>query len=244
VTCCRCWRKWRLGIKLESLTLEELGRAKKITVDKESCTIVEGAGKPADIQKRIGQIKKQKEQSTSSYDKEKLDERLAKLAGGVAVIKVGAATEAQMNNRKALLEDALHATRAAVEEGIVPGGGLACIKCIEAVEDVRKKLRRDEKTGADILAKALESPMRIIAENSGQNGAVVVEEVKSRGKNIAFNAAKGEYEDMFKAGVIDPAKVTRIAIQNAVSIAALMLTTMTLVTEIKDKEKIIEGSVR
>ncbi len=233
-----------LGIKLENLTIEKLGRAKRVTVDKDSCTIVEGAGKPADIQKRIGQIKKQKEQSTSSYDKEKLDERLAKLAGGVAVIKVGAATEAEMNNRKALLEDALHATRAAVAEGIVAGGGLACLKCVEALDEVRKKLRGDEKIGADILAKALEAPLRTIAENSGQDGAVVVEEVRSRGRNIAYNAAKGEYEDMFKAGVIDPAKVTRIAIQNAVSIGALMLTTMTLITDIKDKEKAIEGSIR
>jgi chaperonin GroEL len=149
-----------------------------------------------------------------------------------------------MNNRKALLEDALHATRAAVEEGIVPGGGLASLKCIEAVDEVRGKLRGEEKVGADILARALESPMRTIAENSGQDGAVVVEEVKSRGKNNGFNAARSEYEDMFKAGVVDPAKVTRIAIQNAVSIAALMLTTMTVVTDLKDKEKTIQGSVR
>jgi chaperonin GroEL len=224
--------------------MEDLGRTKKVVIDKDSCTIVEGAGEPADIQKRIEQIKKQKEQSTSNYDKEKLDERLAKLAGGVAVIKVGAATEAEMNNRKALLEDALHATRAAVEEGIVPGGGLASLKCIEAVDEVRKKLRGDEKTGADILIKALEVPMRVIAENSGRDGAVVVEEVRQKGKNTAFNAARGEYEDMYKAGVVDPAKVTRIAIQNATSIAALMLTTMTLITEIKDKEKAIEGSIR
>jgi len=235
-----------LGIKLENVTLEELGRAKRITIDKESCTIVEGAGKPKDIQKRIEQIKKQVEQSTSSYDKEKLNERLAKLAGGVAVIKIGAATEAEMNNRKALLEDALHATRAAVEEGIVPGGGLMSLKCITAVDEIRKKLRGDEKIGADILVKALEAPMRTIAQNSGQDGAVVVEEVKARGGNIGYNAAKGEYEDMYKAGVIDPAKVTRIAIQNSVSISALMLTTMTLITDIKDKdkEKAIEGSVR
>ncbi len=235
-----------LGIKLESLTLEELGRAKKVTVDKDSCTIVEGAGKPKDIQKRIEQIKKQIEQATSSYDKEKLNERLAKLAGGVAVIKIGAATEAEMNNRKALLEDALHATRAAVEEGIVPGGGLASLKCIEAVDEVRKKLRGDEKTGADILIKALEAPMRAIAENSGVDGSVVVEEVRTRGGNTAFNALTGQYEDMYKAGVVDPAKVTRIAIQNAVSIAALMLTTETVVTDIKDKDKdkTIEGSVR
>jgi chaperonin GroEL len=233
-----------LGIKLENVTLDSLGRAKRVTVDKESCTIVEGAGEPSEIQKRIEQIKKQIEQSTSSYDKEKLNERLAKLAGGVAVIKVGAATEAEMNNRKALLEDALHATRAAVEEGIVPGGGVACLKCIEAVDEVRKKLRGDEKVGADILVRALEAPIRIIAANSGQDGAVVVEEVRSRGKNTGFNAAKGEYEDMFKAGVVDPAKVTRVALQNAVSVAALMLTTMTVVTELKDKEKAIQGSIR
>jgi chaperonin GroEL len=235
-----------LGIKLENLTLEDLGRAKRVTVDKESCTIVEGAGEPSEIKKRIEQIKKQVEQSTSSYDKEKLNERLAKLAGGVAVIKIGAPTEAEMNNRKALLEDALHATRAAVEEGVVPGGGLASLKGIEAVDEVRKKLRGDEKTGADILMKALEYPIRIIAENSGQDGAVVIEEVKSRGGNVAYNALTGQYEDMFKAGVIDPAKVTRIAIQNAASIAALMLTTMTIITDIKDKdkEKVIQGSIR
>jgi len=233
-----------LGIKMENITLAQLGRAKKVTVEKDATTIVEGAGKSDDIKARIQQIKTQIEQSTSSYDKEKLNERLAKLAGGVAVIKVGASTEAEMNNKKGLVEDALHATRAAVEEGIVPGGGVICLKLIPAVEGVRQKLRGDEKIGAEIVMKALELPMRTIATNSGVDDSVVVAEALEKGGNIGFNAQTGKFEDMFAAGIVDPAKVTRVALQNAASVAGLMLTTETLVTEIKEKEKEIEGVVR
>jgi chaperonin GroEL len=233
-----------LGIKMENITLAQLGRAKKVTVEKDATTIVEGAGKSDDIKARIQQIKTQIEQSTSSYDKEKLNERLAKLAGGVAVIKVGASTEAEMNNKKGLVEDALHATRAAVEEGIVPGGGVICLKLIPAVEGVRQKLRGDEKIGAEIVMKALELPMRTIATNSGVDDSVVVAEALEKGENIGFNAQTGKFEDMFAAGIVDPAKVTRVALQNAASVAGLMLTTETLVTEIKEKEKEIEGVVR
>ncbi|MFH1421119.1 MAG: chaperonin GroEL [Planctomycetota bacterium] len=233
-----------LGIKLESIDLGSLGRAKKVTVDKDNTTIVEGAGKAGDIKARIQQIKTQIEQSTSSYDKEKLNERLAKLAGGVAVIKVGASTESEMNNKKALVEDALHATRAAVEEGIVPGGGVACLKLIPAVEALRTKLKGDEKIGADIIIKALELPMRQIATNSGLDDSIVISEAREKGGNIGFNAQLGKFEDMFAAGIVDPAKVTRAALQNAASVASLMLTTETLITELKDKEKEIEGVVR
>jgi chaperonin GroEL len=235
-----------LGIQLENLTLEHLGRAKKITVDKSSTTIVEGAGNRKDIDKRVQQIKNQIEQSDSEYDKEKYQERLAKLAGGVAVISVGAETEADMKQKKARVEDALHATRAAVEEGILPGGGVALLRCREAVEAVRSSARGDEKIGVDIILKSLDTPLRTIADNCGIDGSVVADEVSQRGGKIGFDANAGEYVDMLKAGVIDPVKVVRTALDNAASIAGLMLTTEALVTtfdqEDKDKSR-VEGSV-
>ncbi len=235
-----------LGIQLENLTLEHLGRAKKITVDKSSTTIVEGAGNRKDINKRVQQIKSQIEQTDSEYDKEKYQERLAKLAGGVAVISVGAETEADMKQKKARVEDALHATRAAVEEGILPGGGVALLRCREAVEAVRSSARGDEKIGVDIILKSLDTPLRQIADNGGIDGSVVADEVAQRGGKIGYDANAGEYVDMFKAGVIDPVKVVRTALDNAASIAGLMLTTEALVTtfdqEDKDKSR-VEGSV-
>jgi len=224
-----------LGIKLESVKIEDLGRAKRITVDKDNTTIVEGAGKHADIQGRIGQIKKQIEDTTSDYDKEKLQERLAKLAGGVAVIKVGAATETEMKEKKARVEDALHATRAAVEEGIVPGGGVALIRCIPSVDKL--ELTGDELVGATIVKRAMEEPLRQIVNNAGLEGSVIVEHVKKEKKAVGFNAATEVYEDLFEAGVVDPTKVTRSALQNAASVAALLLTTEALVTEIPEKKK-------
>ncbi|MBM4049219.1 MAG: chaperonin GroEL [Planctomycetes bacterium] len=236
-----------LGVKLETLGLNEMGQAKKITIDKDNTTIVEGAGKKSEIQARIAQIKKQIEETTSDYDREKLQERLAKLAGGVAVIKVGAATETEMNEKKARVEDALHATRAAVEEGVIPGGGVACIRAIPAVEKLKDRLRGDEKLGADIIAKALEIPARTIAENSGAHGAVVASEIAEKETNVGFDAATGEYVDMLKAGIIDPTKVTRSALQNAASVAGLLLTTETMVTELKEEheeEEAIEGAVK
>ncbi len=237
-----------LGEKLEELDIAELGRAKRITVDKDTITIIGGYGKKADIQSRITQIRNQIEASTSDYDKEKLQERLAKLTGGVAVIKVGAATEAEMNERKARVEDALHATRAAVEEGIIPGGGVAYVRTIPVLEESRKKFRGDEKMGLDIVIRALEAPMRQIAENTGQNGAVVVETVKGMKTNMGFNANTGNYVNMVEDGIIDPTKVTRIALQNAASIAGLMLTTEVMVTELKEEEEegavAVEGAVK
>ncbi|MBM4082959.1 MAG: chaperonin GroEL, partial [Planctomycetes bacterium] len=236
-----------LGVKLETLGLNEMGQAKKITIDKDNTTVVEGAGKKSEIQARIAQIKKQIEETTSDYDREKLQERLAKLAGGVAVIKVGAATETEMNEKKARVEDALHATRAAVEEGVIPGGGVACIRAIPAVEKLKDRLRGDEKLGADIIAKALEIPARTIAENSGAHGAVVASEIAEKETNVGFDAATGEYVDMLKAGIIDPTKVTRSALQNAASVAGLLLTTETMVTELKEEheeEEAIEGAVK
>ncbi|MEE9488318.1 MAG: chaperonin GroEL [Candidatus Brocadiales bacterium] len=237
-----------LGEKLEELDIAELGRAKRITVDKDTITIIGGYGKKADIQSRITQIRNQIEASTSDYDKEKLQERLAKLTGGVAVIKVGAATEAEMNERKARVEDALHATRAAVEEGIIPGGGVAYVRTIPVLEESRKKFRGDEKMGLDIVIRALEAPMRQIAENTGQNGAVVVETVKGMKTNMGFNANTGNYVNMVEDGIIDPTKVSRIALQNAASIAALMLTTEVMVTELKEEEEegamAVEGAVK
>lgn len=225
-----------LGIKLEDLTLDDLGVAKRITIDKETTTIIEGAGSHDDIQGRISQIKSQLEQTTSDYDKEKLSERLAKLAGGVAVINVGAATEAEINEKKARVEDALHATRAAVEEGIVPGGGIALIRSIPALADARKKFKGDEKAGAEIVAKALEAPLRQIVANTGGDGAVVVEDVKEMEQTVGYDANTGEFVDMFKAGIIDPTKVTRVALQNASSIAGLMLTTNTMVTDLSESD--------
>jgi chaperonin GroEL len=238
-----------LGIKLENVELEQLGKAKKISVEKESCTIVEGAGKKQDIQRRIEQIRAQMDQTESEYDKEKFSERLAKLTGGVAIIRVGAATEADMKQKKGRVEDALHASRAAVAEGILPGGGVALIRAIDAAEKVAEKLRGDEKYGAEIVARALEKPIRTIAENSGIDGAVVADEVRQQGEkspNVGYNANTGEYVDMFKAGIVDPTKVTRSALQNAASIAGLMLTTEVMVTKIDEDEPggKVHGAVR
>jgi chaperonin GroEL len=225
-----------LGIKLENVKVEDLGRAKKITIDKDNTTIVEGGGKPSEIEGRVKQIRTQVEDTTSDYDREKLQERLAKLVGGVAVIKVGAATETELKEKKARVEDAMHATRAAVEEGIVPGGGVALVRCISALEKL--KLHDDEAIGVNIVKRALEEPMRQIALNAGSEGAVIVGRVRdSKDDNFGFNADTGEYGDLVKAGVIDPAKVTRLALQNAASIAGLMLTTEALVADIKEETK-------
>ena len=224
-----------LGIKLESVTVEQLGQAKRITVDKENTTIVEGEGKQADIQGRVNQIRRQIEETTSDYDREKLQERLAKLAGGVAVINVGAATETEMKEKKARVEDALHATRAAVEEGIVPGGGTALIRAQKALDTL--KLEGDEKIGLEIIRRAVEAPLRQLANNAGQEGALIVQEVKKASGNVGYNVATGVYEDLVKAGVVDPTKVTRSALQNASSISGLLLTTECVVTELPEKEK-------
>ncbi len=225
-----------LGIKLENIKLEDLGRAKKVVVDKDNTTIVEGAGSPKEIEGRIKQIRAQIEETTSDYDREKLQERLAKLAGGVAVIKVGAATETEMKEKKARVEDALNATRAAVEEGIVPGGGVALLRAARALDNL--KLSGDEKTGADIVRRALEEPIRRIVENAGLEGSVVVEKVKAaQFATYGFDAETCEYVDMMQAGIIDPTKVERIALQNAASIASLLLTTEALVTDIPEEEK-------
>jgi chaperonin GroEL len=235
-----------LGIKLENLELGQLGSAKTIRVTKDDTTIIQGGGKKGEIQQRIEQIRYQLDQTTSEYDKEKFQERLAKLAGGVAVIDVGASTETEMKEKKARLEDALHATRAAAEEGIVPGGGVALIRCTEAVEKVRDKLKGDEKIGAEIVLRSLESPIRQIAENCGVDGSVVADEVKKRPANVGYDANTSDYVDMYKAGIVDPTKVTRCALQNAASIAALMLTTEALVTSLKDEDEQppVEGAVR
>ncbi len=224
-----------LGIKLESITLDDLGKAKRIVVAKETTTIVEGEGKSKDIQGRVAQIRRQIEETTSDYDREKLQERLAKLAGGVAVINVGAATETEMKEKKARVEDALHATRAAVEEGIVPGGGVALIRAQKALANL--KLEGDEAIGAQIVHRAVEAPLRQLADNAGLEGALIVQEVKKGKGNEGYNVATGNYEDLVKAGVVDPTKVTRSALQNAASISGLLLTTEALVTEIPDKEK-------
>jgi chaperonin GroEL len=235
-----------LGIKLESLTLNDLGKAKSVVVDKENTTIVKGAGKKTDIDARIAQIRNQIESTTSDYDREKLQERLAKLTGGVAVLNVGAITEAEMKEKKARVEDALHATRAAAEEGIVPGGGVSYLRAIPAVRDL--KLRGDERHGARIIARALEAPLRQIAENTGLDGSVIVEEVKEKPATMGFNANTQEFVDMFKEGIVDPTKVARVALQNAASIAGLMLTTETMITNLdedkgKKKGKLVEGAV-
>jgi chaperonin GroEL len=229
-----------LGVKLESIGLEDLGRAKSIVVDKEICTIVEGNGKSSEIQGRVTQFRRQIEETTSDYDREKLQERLAKLAGGVAVINVGAATETEMKEKKARVEDALHATRAAVEEGIVAGGGVALIRCIEAIE-ATKSANDDEAIGISIVKRAVESPLRSLAANAGVEGSVIVEAVKKSKGNNGYNVATGEYEDLVKAGVVDPKKVTRSALQNAASIAGLLLTTECLITEIPEKDKPAPG---
>jgi chaperonin GroEL len=232
-----------LGEKLESIELADLGTAKQVTVDKENTTIIEGAGKKGDITGRINQIKQQIDTTTSDYDKEKLQERLAKLAGGVAVINVGAATEPEMKEKKARIEDALHATRAAVEEGIVPGGGVALLRAKKAVEELAKSLEGDLQLGAEIILKAIEAPAKQIAENAGRNGAVIVAEILASKGNNGFNARTGEFEDLVKNGVVDPAKVTRVALQNAASIAGLMLTVETMVTDLKDEETPVQGAV-
>ncbi|HUY36127.1 MAG TPA: chaperonin GroEL [Pirellulales bacterium] len=236
-----------LGIKLENLTLQHLGRAKQITVDKSDTTIVQGAGNQAEIKNRIQQIRNQIEATESEYDREKFQERLAKLTGGVAIISVGAASESDMKQKKARVEDALHATRAAVEEGVLPGGGVALLRCREAVEKARSGAKGDEKIGVDIILHALSSPMRQIADNCGIDGSVVADEVSRKPANVGYDANKAEYVDMYKAGIIDPLKVVRSALSNAASISALMLTTEALVTNLdKDdkKKNRVEGSVR
>ena len=230
-----------LGIKLENTRVEDLGKAKRIVVDKENTTIVEGAGKKADIQGRIAQIKKEIDETSSDYDREKLQERLAKLAGGVAVINVGAATETEMKEKKARVEDALHATRAAVEEGIVPGGGTAYIRCQKALETLAAELEGDQRIGVKIIMRAMEQPIRTLCENAGLEGSVVVEHIKKEKKSVGFNVDTEEYVDMFEAGVIDPTKVTRSALQNAASVASLLLTTEALITEIPEKKKAPAG---
>jgi chaperonin GroEL len=225
-----------LGIKLENVQMGDLGQAKKVTIDKDNTTIVEGKGKAGDIEGRVKEIRSQVEKTTSDYDREKLQERLAKLVGGVAVIKVGAATETEMKEKKARVEDAMHATRAAVEEGIVPGGGVALLRCADAVEAL--KLEGDEKIGANIVRRALEEALRQIVDNAGEEGAVVVGKIReSKDTNFGYNAQTGKFEDLVKAGVIDPTKVTRTALQNAGSIASLMLTTEALVSEIPEEKK-------
>jgi chaperonin GroEL len=224
-----------LGIKLENITLDDLGKAKRVTIDKENTTIVEGEGSTKDIQGRINQIRRQIEETTSDYDREKLQERLAKLAGGVAVVSVGAATETEMKEKKARVEDALHATRAAVEEGVLAGGGVPYLRTQKALDSL--KLEGDEAIGVQIVRRALEFPTRQLADNAGQEGALIVQEVKKRSGNEGFNVATGKYEDLVKAGVVDPTKVVRTALQNAASISALMLTTEALVAELPEKEK-------
>ena len=237
-----------LGLKLENLQLDQLGKADQVKVDKDHTTIIKGHGKKSEIERRIEQLRRQIAETESEYDKEKFQERLAKLSGGVALINVGAATEADMKQKKARIEDALHATRAAAEEGIVPGGGTALLRTIPAVQKLHDSLSGDEKLGVAIVLRALEEPVRYIASNSGFDGAVVADEVKSRQGAVGYNANTGEYVDMFQAGIVDPTKVTRSALQNAASIAGLMLTTEAMITNIKDDEEKnaarVEGSVR
>jgi chaperonin GroEL len=236
-----------LGKKLENITLEELGRAKKITVTKDNTTIVQGAGKKEDVQKRIEQIRKAIEGTTSDYDREKLQERLAKLTGGVAIISVGASSEADMKQKKARVEDALHATRAAVEEGILPGGGVALLRCKEAVEKARSGAKGDERIGVDIILGVLAAPLKQIADNCGLSGSVVADEVSQKSQNIGYDANAGEYTDLVKAGILDPTKVVKSSLTNAASIAGLMLTTEALVTSFDakdDNKKAVVGSIR
>jgi chaperonin GroEL len=237
-----------LGLKLENVSLEQLGQAQQVRVEKESTTLINGKGNKADISKRIDQIRAQMEQTESEYDKEKFSERLAKLTGGVAIIRVGGATEAEMKQTKGRVEDALHATRAAVADGIVAGGGTALIRCIGAAQKTAGELNGDEKLGAEIVVRSLEKPVRTIAENSGVDGAVVADEVKTRGEqnpNIGYNANTGDYVDMFQAGIVDPTRVTRSALTNASSIAGLMLTTEVMITKIEDEPgNKVQGAVR
>jgi len=223
-----------MGAKLENTTVADLGRCRKLTVDKDNTTIIDGAGDRASLEGRVKQIRAQIEETTSDYDREKLQERLAKLVGGVAVIKVGAATETEMKEKKARVEDALNATRAAVEEGIVPGGGVAYIRCIPALDKLA--LDGDQQVGVAIVKKALEEPLKMIAQNAGAEGNIVVEKVKEKKGSFGFNAATDEYEDLVKSGVIDPKKVARFALQNASSVASLMLTTQCMVAEKPKKE--------
>ncbi len=231
-----------MGIDLENMTLDMLGRAKKITVDKDNTTLIQGSGKKTDIERRITQIRNQIEQSTSDYDREKLQERLAKLVGGVAIIHVGAHTETSMKEKKARVEDALNATRAAVEEGIVPGGGTAFIRCLPLIDEL--KLKGEEKFGRNVIRRAVEEPLRRIAANAGRDGSVVVQEiVEKRKRSFGFNALTGEFEDLLKSGIIDPAKVVRCSLQNAASVSGLLLTTETLVTDLKDDKEEIEGAI-
>ena len=231
-----------LGIKLEGVKLEDLGTAKRVTIDKDNTTIVDGGGEGSKIEGRVKEIRAQIDKTTSDYDREKLQERLAKLVGGVAVIKVGAATETEMKEKKARVEDAMHATRAAVEEGIVPGGGVALIRCSKAVDDLLKTLEGDEKIGASIIRRAIEEPLRMIVSNAGEEGAVVIGKIhESKEPNFGYNAGTGEYEDLVAAGVIDPTKVTRTALQNAASIAGLMLTTEAMISEIPEKKEAAGG---
>jgi chaperonin GroEL len=224
-----------LGLKLENVTLNDLGRCKHVRIDKDNTTLIDGAGKKADIEGRISQIRAQIEETTSDYDKEKLQERLAKLVGGVAVIHIGAATETEMKEKKARVEDALNATRAAVEEGIVPGGGVALLRCIDALSAL--KVSGEEKAGVGLLKRALQDPLRNIAQNAGMEGSVVVNAVMDGKDAYGFNAETGVYEDLMKAGVIDPTKVVRFALQNAVSVAGLMLTTEAMIAEKPEKKK-------
>jgi chaperonin GroEL len=224
------------GFKLENATLSYLGTAKRVVIDKDNTTIIEGAGKTEDIKKRINEIKTQMDKTTSDYDKEKLQERLAKLSGGVAVLKIGAATEVEMKEKKARVEDALHATRAAVEEGIVPGGGVALLRASSKLDKLKNE-NSDIMLGITLIKKAIEEPIRQIVENAGLEGSVVVNKVKEGKGNYGFNAANDEYEDLVKAGVIDPTKVTRVALENAASVGALLLMTEATVTEKPEKEK-------
>ncbi|MDP7385807.1 MAG: chaperonin GroEL, partial [Nitrospinota bacterium] len=226
-----------LGIKLESIEIGDLGRAKRITVDKDNTTIVEGSGKSSAIEGRVKQIRTQIEETTSDYDREKLQERLAKLVGGVAVINVGAATETEMKEKKARVEDALNATRAAVEEGIIPGGGVVLLRAIPALDKLEGQVPGDQVSGVRIVKRALEEPARQIANNAGVEGAIVVQRIKGQKGTVGYNAATDDYEDLVKAGIIDPTKVTRSALQNAASIAGLMLTTEAIITDIPEKEK-------
>ncbi|MFH0938525.1 MAG: chaperonin GroEL [Planctomycetota bacterium] len=235
-----------IGVKLENVEIADLGRAKRISVDKDNTTIVEGAGKKADVQARVAQIRHQYEASTSDYDKEKLQERLAKLAGGVAVIRAGAAVETVMKETKERINDAVHAAKAAAESGVVPGGGVSLLRALSVMEKVKYKLKGEEKYGADIIAKALEHPLRIIADNAGFDGSVVVETVKEAKGNNGFNAKTGEYEDLVKAGILDPVKVVCNTLQNAASVASLLLTVDTMVTEMKEKgedKDLVPGAV-
>jgi len=227
-----------LGIKLEGVKVEDLGTAKRVTIDKDNTTIVDGGGKDGEVEGRVKEIRAQVDKTTSDYDREKLQERLAKLVGGVAVIKVGAATETEMKEKKARVEDAMHATRAAVEEGIVPGGGVALIRCVTAVDALAKTLEGDERIGANIIRRAIEEPLRLIVSNAGEEGAVVIGKIhESKETNFGYNAGTNTYEDLVMAGVIDPTKVTRTALQNAASIAGLMLTTEAMISEIPEKKE-------